>query len=59
VCCYGYKKVANRKVGKDNRPCHIAEMSGSHNQSLDYALKIVEAAAQTDLFSNHEKPSWQ
>jgi pseudaminic acid synthase len=30
----------------DGSPLIVAEMSGNHNHSLDYALKIVDAAAQ-------------
>ena len=29
----------------DDKPFIIAEMSGNHNQSLERAMKIVEAAA--------------
>ena len=39
-------KIGTKKIGKDQRPFIIAEMSGNHNQSLDRALKIVEAAKQ-------------
>lgn len=34
-------------VGQHNRPYVIAEMSGNHNQSLDRAFAIVDAAAKT------------
>ena len=34
------------KIGKKYEPFIIAEMSGNHNQSLDRALEIVEAAAK-------------
>ena len=37
--------IAGRKVGLDHPPFVIAEMSGNHNQSLDRALEIVDAAA--------------
>ncbi|MDO8330182.1 MAG: pseudaminic acid synthase [Fluviicoccus sp.] len=39
--------IANRQIGPDHPPFVIAEMSGNHNQSLDRALEIVEAAAKT------------
>jgi pseudaminic acid synthase len=32
-------------IGDNNKPFVIAEMSGNHNQSLDRALEIVDAAA--------------
>lgn len=38
--------IQNRKVGKDAPPFIIAEMSGNHNQSIDRALSIVNAAAK-------------
>lgn len=38
--------IGNRKVGAGETPFIIAEMSGNHNQSLERALKIVEAAVQ-------------
>lgn len=39
--------IADRRVGPGAPPFVIAEMSGNHNQSLDRALEIVEAAAKT------------
>ncbi|QNK58380.1 pseudaminic acid synthase [Paenibacillus sp. PAMC21692] len=38
-------QIGNRLIGKSHNPFLIAEMSGNHNQSLDRALLIVEAAA--------------
>ena len=38
-------EIAGRPVGPDHPPFVIAEMSGNHNQSLDRALRIVDAAA--------------
>lgn len=39
-------KIAGRKIGLEVSPFIIAEMSANHNQSLDRALAIVEAAAR-------------
>ena len=39
-------KIGERLIGADAPPFIIAEMSGNHNQSLDMALQIVEAAAR-------------
>ena len=38
--------IAGRKIGENHPPFIIAEMSGNHNQSLERALEIVEAAAK-------------
>ncbi|MEL7226814.1 MAG: pseudaminic acid synthase [Cyanobacteria bacterium J06576_12] len=40
-------QIGNRVVGLDHPPFIVAEMSGNHNQSLERALEIVEAAAKT------------
>lgn len=39
-------KIAHHNIGRDFPPFIIAEMSGNHNQSLERALAIVEAAAR-------------
>ncbi len=39
--------IENHIIGSGKIPFIIAEMSGNHNQSLDRALEIVEAAAKT------------
>ncbi len=38
--------IAGRRISRDCRPFIVAEMSGNHNQSLDRAIAIVEAAAK-------------
>ena len=38
-------QIGNYTIGHGQKPIIIAEMSGNHNQSLDRALAIVEAAA--------------
>lgn len=38
-------RIADRPFAAGQRPYLIAEMSGNHNQSLDRALEIVDAAA--------------
>lgn len=40
-------KIESREIGSGISPFVIAEMSGNHNQSLERALEIVEAAAKT------------
>ncbi len=39
-------KIGNRKIGLNHSPFIIAEMSRNHNQSLDRAMELVEAAAR-------------
>jgi len=39
-------RIGPRPVGADSPPFIIAEMSGNHNQSLAYALDIVDAVAE-------------
>ena len=39
-------KIGSRLIGADAPPFVIAEMSGNHNQSLEQALLIVDAAAK-------------
>jgi N-acetylneuraminate synthase len=38
--------IADRRIGIENAPFIIAEMSGNHNHSLARALEIVDAAAE-------------
>lgn len=38
-------RVGNRRIGNEVGPLIIAEMSGNHNQSIDRAFAIVDAAA--------------
>lgn len=40
-------QIGNRRIDRDVAPFIIAEMSGNHNQSLERALEIVDAAAAT------------
>ncbi len=39
-------RIASKVVGLQHPPFIVAEMSGNHNQSLERALEIVDAAAQ-------------
>jgi pseudaminic acid synthase len=40
-------QVGGHRIGRNYQPFIIAEMSGNHNQSLERALAIVDAAAAT------------
>ena len=42
-------QIGKHLVGLNHKPFVIAEMSGNHNQSLERALKIIEAAAATGV----------
>ncbi len=39
-------KIGKYTIGSNQKPFIIAEMSGNHNQSLDRALELVDAAAE-------------
>ena len=39
-------KIGNIKIGLNNKPRIIAEISGNHNKKLKNALKLVEVAAE-------------
>jgi pseudaminic acid synthase len=40
-------QIATRTIGLESEPFVIAEMSGNHNNSLERALEIVDAAAES------------
>lgn len=40
-------EIAGRRIGADHPPFVICELSGNHNGSLDRALEMVDAAAET------------
>ena len=42
-------KIGDRVIGDDYPPMIVAEMSANHNQSLDRALEIVDAAAKAGV----------
>lgn len=41
--------IGNKNIGNSHRPFIIAEMSGNHNQSIERALAIVDAAADAGV----------
>ncbi len=40
-------EIAGRQIGSGVAPFIIAELSGNHNQSLDRALELIDAAAES------------
>ena len=42
-------KISNREIGRSASPFIIAEMSGNHNQSLNKAMEIVQAASDAGV----------
>lgn len=42
-------KIGNFEIGHNSKPFIVAEMSGNHNQSLERALQIVDAAADAGV----------
>ncbi len=42
-------RIGNKVIGESAKPFIIAEMSGNHNQSLERALEIVDAAARSGV----------
>ena len=42
-------KIEDRSIGESYCPFVIAEMSGNHNQSLERAMSIVDAAADAGV----------
>jgi pseudaminic acid synthase len=42
-------KIANIPISPNHKPFVIAEMSGNHNQSLDRAFALVDAAAEAGV----------
>ncbi|MDN5787606.1 pseudaminic acid synthase, partial [Pseudorhodobacter sp.] len=39
-------EIAGRKIGPNEKPYVIAEMSGNHNNDINRALKLIDAAAE-------------
>jgi sialic acid synthase SpsE len=39
-------EIGDRRIGKGCPPFIVAEISGNHNQSLDRAMRLVDAAAR-------------
>ena len=41
--------IQDRKVGLNEQPFIIAELSGNHNQTLELAFKMIESAAKAGV----------
>lgn len=39
-------KIGEIEVGRNHEPLIVAELSGNHNQSIDRAIQLIEAAAE-------------
>ena len=42
-------KIDSLNIGINHRPLIVAELSGNHNQSLDRAIALVDAAAESGV----------
>lgn len=42
-------KILNKNIGLSSKPYVIAEMSGNHNQSLQVAMEMVDAASRSGV----------
>jgi pseudaminic acid synthase len=42
-------KIGNKSIGENHKPFIIAEMSGNHNNDLERALELVDAAANAGV----------
>ena len=49
-------KIRNRLIGLNHKPFVIAEMSGNHNQSIERALQLVNAAAEARAYALKLQP---
>ena len=50
-------RIADIDIGVSHPPFLIAEMSGNHNQSLERALKLVDAAADAGARPRSRTPT--
>ena len=49
--------ISGVRIGMSDKPFVIAEMSGNHNQSLERALAIVDAAADAGAQPSSCRPT--